>query len=527
MASRSIPLHPIWRPSSSRRNGRLTALACLILIALFVSDASAQTAPRWVIVGTTPADDVEKRLTEVLRDRIGPVLKSDASTESMDPAGFAKALPNFDVNQTTFVVTNPLSLGEMSARGGWQALTARGFELVSPRIWGRTLYVFAVCPQQTGSCGELDRNARLRGYVRWADSQDPEVRTRASTILRRLGFAAVDFTFMNRADAMAGALHGSASGGVDIVCIFDEEPSGFLNDFVSQLKTRARLVAVEQGSEAASLEVANGIPSIAMPYDAQRFYRFSANIDVPAAPADKRVPAILVTPPPVVPDSRAFTLPLLLTNARRTGDLGKIEGALKTNLSQVTSVAYVRTLFDEEKSRCDSRDRISSEQFKTVLLNSFFADRNNPYAVLGLFGHLVFSQTAGDDAAVRVFQNILLGDPYNVPATSAEGISKWLRGQTKITKVDLRARFANYPREQIYSETITGLGPALREPRPAERRRLLERARDTLVSLAEVSLPSTCGKRDVQRGLWTGMDFEPFFYLMVINAALSEMGTAQ
>ena len=507
------------------------ALGCLILIALFASNAAAQSPARWVVVGATPADDVERRLTEVLRERIGRVLKSDANTEHLTPEAFAKELPNFNVNQTAFVVTDPTTLGEVSARGGWQALASRGFELVSPRIWGRTLYVFAVCPgQAAGACGELDRNARLRGYVRWGGSQDPEVRTRASTILRRLGFANVEFTFMGRPDAMAGALRGSANGGVDIVCIFEEEPSGFLNDFVSQLKTRARLVAVEQATTSTSLEVTNGIPSVAMPYDTQRFYRFNANIDVPVAPADKRVPAVLVTPPPVVPDPRAFTLPLLLTNARRTGDLAKIESALNTNLSQVTSAAYVRALFDQEMSRCDSRDRISAEQFKTVLLNSFFADRQNPYAVLGLFGHLVFSQSAADTAAVRVFEDILINE-YKVASTSAEGVSQWLRDhpvkKTRISKVDVRAQFARYPPQQLYSETIAGLGPALREPRPAERRRLLERARDTLVSLAEVSLPSTCGKRDVQRGLWTGMDFEPFFYLMVINAALSEMGAAQ
>ena len=171
---------------------------------------------------------------------------------------------------------------------------------------------------------------------------------------------------------------------------------------------------------------------------------------------------------------------------------------------------------------------MSSEQFKTVLLNSFLADRSNPYAVLGLFGHLLFAQksTPTDATAVEIFKTILLKE-YNLARQSPEGISKWLRDQTKITKVDLRARFANYPPEQVYSATVAGLGPALREPRPAERRRLLESARDTLVSLAEVALPSTCGKREVQRGLWTGMDFEPFFYLTVINGALSEMGDAQ
>lgn len=99
----------------------------------------------------------------------------------------------------------------------------------------------------------------------------------------------------------------------------------------------------------------------------------------------------------------------MLTNARRTGDLGKIEGALENTLPQVTSVAYLRTLFDEAECRCDSRDRVSSEQFKTVLLNSFLADRSNPYAVLGLFGHLVFAQksNASDLRTVQVFEDIL------------------------------------------------------------------------------------------------------------------------
>lgn len=476
-----------------------------------------------MVVGTAPADDLQGRLTEILRERVGRVLKSDAPAQVIDPASFAGELTSFDVNQTTFVVTDPLSLGLMSARGGWQALASRGFELVSPRIWGRAVYVFAACAgPQTTPCGELDRNAPLRGYVRWGNSQDPEVRTRASAILRRLGFANVDFNFMTRPDAMAGALRGSANGGVDIVCIFEEEPSGFLNDFIGQVKTRARLVAVEQESGAAALEVTSGIPSIAAPYDAQRFYRFNANIAVPPPPAGKRVPAVLITPPPVVPDPRGFALPLLLTNARRTNDLDRIESVLKTSLSQVASLAYVRTLFDARMSRCDSRDRVSSQQFKTVLLNSFFADRDNPYAVLGLFGHLVFSQGSGDAAAIEVFRDILINE-YKVAAPSAEGISKWLRDKTRITKVDIRARFADYPPQRLYSETIAGVERAL-SASAADRRAQLEGARDTLVSLAEVSLPSTCGKRELQRGLWTGMDFEPFFYLMVINAALSEMG---
>lgn len=482
------------------------------------------------MVGPTPSNEVERRLTDVLRARVDRVLASEPPAGPIKPDDFATVLAGLDATRTTFVVTDPTSLGEISARGGWQAMANRGFELVSPRIWGRTLYVFAVCPnQQPGPCGELDRNARLRGYVRWAGSDDPEIRSRASTILTRLGYASVDFTAAPSADVMANALRGSANGGVDIVCIFDEEPSGFLNDFVARLKPRrARLVVLDQESAVESLAVTNGIPSVAVPYDTQRFYRFEPSIDLPGPPVEKRVPSVMVTPPPAVPDPRAFSLPLVLTNARRTGELARIEGTLKTSLLQVTSVAYLRTLFDEDESRCDSRDRVSSEQFKTVLLNSFLADRNNPYAVLGLFGHLLFAQKSmpTDPKAVQVFEDILLNE-YKVPQTSAEGISKWLRAQTKITKVDLRARFANYPPEQVYSATIAGLGPALREPRLAERRRLLEGARDTLVSLAEVALPSTCGKREVQRGLWTGMDFEPFFYLAVINAALSEIGTAQ
>lgn len=394
------------------------------------------------------------------------------------------------------------------------------------------MYVFA-------RGGNIDPNAKLQGWVRWAGSEDPDVRVRATAVLKRLGFSNVEFTSMDFAPRMAQGLVGSDKGGVDIVCIYDEEPSSFLVRFLDSVAAggqTVRLLLKEQDPADAAYMVTDGVASLTIPYNAQRFYRLPSNV-TPQASAAGRVPAVVVTPPvtpPAAPGSTPFRMPLVLTNARSTGDLATIEKSLNRSLSQVVNHAYVRALFETGMSRCVT-DPVSSDQFKTVLLSTFLSDRDDPYAVLGLLGHLDFSrsQRAERDnrySAVAVFEQ-LLRDDYKLTSTTAEALAAWLRTHPvngkPITKTDLRARFANYPDERIYSTAIESLRTAVAEPRLDERRRLLEQTRETLVALAEVQRPKTCGHREFQRGMWTGIDFEPYFYLTVIDGALRDGSIAK
>ena len=161
----------------------------------------------------------------LLRDHIGRVLPLNPP-ESLTIAAAKDALRIADASQTLFLVTDGAGLNDLMATNGWRDMARVGLELVNPRIWGRTLYVFA-------RGGTLDPRSPLKGWVRWAGPASPDVRNRAAAVVRRLGYVNVTFETMNVARRMADGLDlGGAAGGVDIVCIYDEEPSSSVDSFV-------------------------------------------------------------------------------------------------------------------------------------------------------------------------------------------------------------------------------------------------------------------------------------------------------
>ena len=254
-----------------------------------------------------------------------------------------------------------------------------GLELVNPRIWGRTLYVFA----RTG----LDPRSPLKGWVRWAGSASPDVRDRAAAAMRRLGYVNVTFETMNVAARMVDAfnlrrlrrwrrhrvhLRRGTSSTVD----------SFVTG-VTAAKTGVRLLLLEP--EANQLIVEGGVPAATMPYSAQHFYAWPPGVSLSAtAPTS----SVVVTPPPGAAPTNEARLPLFLTNARKTRSSAIIERRWKMGLDRVVSQAYLRALFESGVSRCNEHDPVSAAQFKTVLLSSFFAGRDDPYAVVALTAHL-------------------------------------------------------------------------------------------------------------------------------------------
>jgi len=454
-------------------------------------------------------------MSELLRDQVGQVLPLNAP-EPLATATAREQLRSIDAGQTVFVVADSTSLGELMASDGWRDLSQAGLELVNPRIWGRTLYVFA-------RGGNLDPRSALKGWVRWAGPAHPEVRARAAAALRRLGYTNVTFETMNVARRMVDGFDlGGAAGGVDIVCIYDEEPSAFLDSFVSAILTPARLLLLEPEPGDSPLSVRDGLPSVTVPYEAQRFYVMQPRVSVASSSQPGRPASVVITPPPDVVAANESRLPLILTNARRTGDLAAIEKSFGRRLDQIASQAYVRSLFEAGVSRCNERDPVSAAQFKTVLLNAFFAERNDPYTVLALSAHLEYARRMriaepGEADPIAVLRRMLSAD-YKLTGTDSAALVRWLKQQTGQSNSNMRARFAGYPDERIYKDAITAMRAAIGESRPVERRQILAQARDRLVALAEAAPVSTCGLTTPDRGLWSAIDFEPFFFLAVIDA---------
>ena len=142
-------------------------------------------------------------MTGLLRENIGRVLTLNPP-ESLTTAAAREALRNANPSQTLFLVTDGATLNDLMANNGWQDMAQVGLELVNPRIWGRTLYVFA----RTG----LDPRLPLKGWVRWAGSTSPDVRDRAAAAMRRLGYVNVTFETMNVAARMVDGFNLGGSG---------------------------------------------------------------------------------------------------------------------------------------------------------------------------------------------------------------------------------------------------------------------------------------------------------------------------
>ena len=510
---------------------RRSGLLCLLTLALSgvhpFSDATAtaQSSVRWIALSTATAPDpVRDRMTALLRDRIGQVLTLNPP-EPLTTAAAREALRNADRTQTLFLVTDSATLNDLMTLNGSQYMTQAGLELVNPRIWGRTLYVFA----RSG----LDPRSPLKGWVRWAGSPSPDVRDRAAAVLRRQGYPNVTFETMNVTARMVDAFNrGGSDGGVDIVCIYDEEPSSTVDSFVmgvTQAKTGVRLLLLEpapkqeanQLLENNQLMVQDGVPATTMPYSSQRFYAWPPGVSVPATAATS---SVVVTPPPAgAAPSNEARLPLFLTNARKTGALGAIEKTWGTGLDRVVSQAYLRALFESGVSRCNERDPVSAAQFKTVLLSSFFANRDDAYAVAALTAHLEYARrmrTVEPGAAdpILVLRKMLAAEEKELEGTDNAALTKWLKNKIGERESNMRARFAGYPDERIYRDAIDAMRQAVSELQPDKRRQKLTQAHDRLVALAEAAPVSTCGLTTPDRGLWSAIDFEPYFFLAVIDA---------
>jgi len=464
---------------------------------------------RWIGTSAAAPDAVRDRMTELLRDHIGQVLPLNPP-ESLTTAAARDALRIANPTQTLFLVTESAALNDLMAMNGWQDMARVGLELVNPRIWGRTLYVFAR--------GDLDPRSPLKGWVRWAGPASPEVRNRAAAALRRLGYVNVSFETMNLAQRMVdGFNQGGAAGGVDIVCIYDEEPSSFVDSFVTSVRTGVRLLLLEP--DANQLSVEDGVPEATVPYRAQSFYLWPKTVSLSASTPTS---SVIVTPPAGAAPANEARLPLFLTNARKTGALGVIEKTWKIGLDRVVSQAYLRALFESGVSRCNERDPVSAAQFKTVLLSSFFAGRDDPYAVAALSAHLEYARRMrvaqpGEADPLVVLRKMLAAE-QQLQGTDQAALVKWLKQKIGDRESNMRARFAGYPDERIYRDAIAAMRAAVNESRPDERRQKLTQAHDRLVALAEAAPVSTCGLATPDRGLWSAIDFEPYFFLAVIDA---------
>lgn len=464
---------------------------------------------------------VFERFSSLLYRRVAPIQQVDRRLTIARRELLLAELGKVTEGDTIFIVTDVNTLNEVGEQPAeWALLQRHGLEPVSPRVWGGAVHIFAR--------GEFKPSAKqLRPYVYGPDDL-------ARAALQRVGFT--NISEPRRAIELASLIQAfnSDEDASAVIVIYDEEPSAIVTNFVKQAQGRIQMLPSEPVD--GGLDRRGGMVSMLIPYGAQDFYPELRNKTKVTLP----VSSLVATAEPA---SKA-PLPMLLTNVRKVNALTGLEGQLGQSLERTASTAYLLALYEYGETRCHREDPLSAAQFKTVLLNSYFADRENAYSVLGLLGHLLFEEGHGGGASdpANVFLEIARSERQLNDGRKPAKVIDWLLAQAKTSKrphqqtvrhsPDVRAAFAGHVKpsdvERVKSELFVNTQEQLKTASAnldvAARCTALADARSRLITLASITLPAACGQPLPARGLWSRIDFEPFYYLAVADAIMTESG---
>jgi hypothetical protein len=141
----------------------------------------------------------------------------------------------------------------------------------------------------------------------------------------------------------------------------------------------------------------------------------------------------------------------------------------------------------------------------------------------------------------KVFIDIAQEERQLKNGRNSAKVIEWLLEQSKSSKrphqrnarhsPDLRAAFAGHLDPSKVVEARDALLTTLEQMKTASgdlnvdrRCTAVEDVRSRLITLASVTLPASCGQPLPARGLWSRIDFEPFYYLAVADAIMTESG---
>ncbi|MEX2271056.1 MAG: hypothetical protein WD690_06275 [Vicinamibacterales bacterium] len=504
---------------SAGRIGSAAAAAVLLSVA---APGAQSRATFWYAVEGSAAAPLSRFIAEALGGIRGAGTDTEATLNVSETYAELRRRTPADA---VFVLGGLKAIQQLIAMdAGHGTLDRLGLETINVRIVGHPFHFFYRADQE----GRVrNHSSPLKvGYAALADSlQPPDVR---SLLAPLLGTRQLDVEKpIGGPGALARRLASEGPSRLDLVGIYDAEPSTFLRDFVTEYKAvqpkgdagqlrRAQIYVFptnKAGFEINQLRLASGGPlSYAfLRYDSQSFHDYKE-----MAADDPNAGVLTVTP--TTAGAVSTDAPLVMTNLRKTRGAEAFD-----RFTRQLSDAYVSALFQVQTygSRCSGP---SAPVFKSYLFNAHLADRANFAKTLGLYSHLTLMATSParnrEDytAQARMLDDALGGDLAAALADPRKLIQR-LRGQSGTnTRVGFSGDVSS-----IYPRAKRALEEAARSPTAEARKKKLEEARGLLMDVVATGRMPSC--HEGGRAMWSAEDFDPFFHLAFADALTRSGGT--
>jgi hypothetical protein len=390
-----------------------------------------------------------------------------------------------------------------------KVLSDFGLEVVNPRLGAAPFYLFA----RTGEQLRGQTNPPLRVvYVDRIDGLKPP------------DVAGILDLILDARTTVTGPLASPrelarrlADDAADVVAIFDEDPSPFRSDFVleyeqlNSLGTIQLVVFPPSKDDPGRLRTAQGdLMYAVMPYGEMAF-NDARELVPPNATA--RMLALSTVPQGAAPGRDAG--PLVLSNVRTIVGEQEFQRVWRL-VSHAHLAALART--EAANSRCGDAPR---PVYAPYLLNAHLTDRDNVVKGLALWSDLTLSlgstapaNRSQIEAQVAVVEN-MLSQRHRFVVGSAD----WAALASRLgTDTPVREQFSGQV-ATLFRQAVSDARSALIEQGPNRRTRLTT-ARGKLVELIRRGLRPSCLKGSSE-GLFNAVEFDPFFYLGLIDAHLA------
>ncbi len=432
------------------------------------------------------------------------------------------------------MIGNRATVAELAIADARQPVLDRlQLDPVNPRSAGVPFYLFA----RAQTVEALRRNPSERRRVAFGvsnQSRDLFDATEASVVLERiLGTRPEVVRTTNDHGELLDYLLAPPGDQkrVDLVGIYDEDPSVLLHDFLETYRPRAPiaidalrvqlyLLPTKDRNYAPQLQRAGqtGSTFAIVPDEKLRFYDLTGIL-----PADGSDGFVTLSPSLKATSASGRTdIPVMLSNARTI--LGDTAAARRdmARFQQIVSFGYLATLLtDEVGKRCQG---MTSPLFQTYLLQAFFADTQSLPKGLSLWSNLQFTAAPAPRSKQQPpVESDLIERMVNERLRALNTSTRQLDYRKVVDT--MAPRRASVPvREQFTHDDAGMFRRAVDQVRlvvdnPQANPQALAEARRSFIELLVKNKGPACVLPGL--GLFGERGYDPFFYLSVIDSLLS------
>jgi hypothetical protein len=490
--------------------------ATVVAAALLASAPHAQTQGVWFSLQNATASPLRQQIERLVTGLLGVSYTPGTS------ATLSNVLASRAPTDLTFIAGRADEIDTFVRNDRFQQVERLKLEVINARLGATPFYLFTNGAKASG-LRQAGRPARVLYASRGRVLQAADVQR---LIGRMLGTQPTVSAPLNSPDELARRLFADpATGGVDVVGIYDAEPSPFLHDFLRAYDAERSAVGAPAGNQPLiqmlmfstgttepdrdRLQVDRLQPVQGVSYALVRFDDMAIESLSNIGPAQKD--GILAVSSADT-DAAADAL-WVLSNVRSVSGV-----EAKQRLHRLLGDAYFAALMTSDgfQRRCESG---YLGQYGAYLLDAQVGDRENVAKALAFWSDLVLRSTAGRPADLarlsdqrNLFETVLR-ERLNVQLNTKDGRES-LVSRLRGGRATAREQFSDAD-GTLFQNAIQDIQAGLQSSDRGVRSKQLASGRAKLVALVEKGSGPACRGKDL--GLF-GRGLDPFFYLGLVDA---------